>query len=470
MTKHEKTIHVLETFLESHTVKGTCGAFVVPNPMGQDGYLIHLYLNENWIRKQEVRPHLVGKKLRDTLQKDCKDYTGIDVRVTSSTKRCDESDNLSESMSPHVKRRLSNIKLLDELTTILDYEINIENFDNASDAVEEIINMLNERILDEVWETTHRKVSLAEKDELYWYIHDRFNKFITHRYNESKEINESVVYNYKKGRNTIPERLPFDVNKLIDAGAIFITPSIDGKPTSKNYKKFLKAKHTHLITLYNLKHSSPDSWVHTAVTRFAPPTHWDDENFANNLYDGKYNQILWSLDELGIPYESMLIDEVNESKKKYIVTEQQYNLMKEYFDPIHYLKKIVTNAPKYIRDPESLKYDVGFQKVVDVIFKYTIKHAPVDNLKGLEITKVTPQGWGSDMRDDSKGSHTEWIVLLSPILPKWFNPDDSDYKMQMENFKKEFTSIAHMMGLSSSSPMSQEGFPFDKVKFIIASN
>jgi hypothetical protein len=74
---------------------------------------------------------------------------------------------------------------------MLEYEINIENFDNASDAVEELCDMLNERILDEIWETTHRKVSLAEKDQLYWHIYDRFNKFITHRYNETQEMNES---------------------------------------------------------------------------------------------------------------------------------------------------------------------------------------------------------------------------------------------------------------------------------------
>ena len=166
----------------------------------------------------------------------------------------------------------------------------------------------------------------------------------------------------------------------------------------------------------------------------------------------------------------MLIDDVKESKKKYIVTEQQYNLMKEYFDPLYYLKKIMSDAPKYIRDPNSLKYDAAFQKVVDVIFKYTIKHSPVDNLKGLEVTKVTPQGWGSDMKDDSKGSHTEWIVLLIPILPKWFNPDDIDYRTQLEDFKREFASIANMMGLSSSSPMSQEGYPNDKVKFFINNN
>jgi len=163
-------------------------------------------------------------------------------------------------------------------------------------------------------------------------------------------------------------------------------------------------------------------------------------------------------------------ESITESKKKYVVTESQLKRLKEYFDPIHYLKKIMSDAPKYIRDPNTLKYDVAFQKVVDVIFKYTMKHSPVDNLKGVEVTKVTPQGWGSDMKDDSKGSHTEWIVLLNPKLPKWFNPDDINYRTQLEDFKKEFSSISNMMGLTSTSPISQEGYPFDKVKFIINNN
>jgi len=159
------------------------------------------------------------------------------------------------------------------------------------------------------------------------------------------------------------------------------------------------------------------------------------------------------------------IDKVNESKKKYIVTESQLKRIKEYFDPIHYLKKIMNDDPKYIKDPSNLKYEEAFQKVVDVIFKYTMKHSPVDNLKGLEISKVTPQGFGDS--SDSKNSHTEWTVVAHSILPKWFNPDDDNYKSQMEKFKTEFKSIAEMMGLSSSSPLSREGFSFDKVRFQI---
>ncbi len=468
MESREKTVNLLESFLSTKEIDGICSYIVDPD--GEGPIQVIVVIDIDYIQEANTKPGFIARMLREGVKREIKKWLGFDVYVGSTARKCDTNNAISESMSNHVKRRLSTDEVMNELTTMLDYEVNIDGYNNASDAVEELCNTLNERILDDIAEKTNRKVSLKEKDELYWYLFNKFNKYITNRYNESKEMNESVVYNYKKGRNTIPERLPFDVNKLIDAGAIFITPSIDGKPTSKNYKKFLKSKHTHLITLYNLKHSSPDSWVHTAVTRFAPPTHWDDEDFANNLYDGKYNQILWSLDELGIPYESMLIDEVNESKKKYIVTEQQYNLMKEYFDPLYYLKKVMNNAPKYIRNPDTLKYDVAFQKVVDVIFKYTMKDAPVDNLKGLEVIKVTHQGWGSDMKDDSKGSHTEWIVVAHSILPKWFNPDDDNYKSQMEKFKKEFKSVAEMMGLSSSSPMSREGYPNDKVKFQIYNN
>ncbi len=47
------------------------------------------------------------------------------------------------------------------------------------------------------------------------------------------------VYDYEQGRNTVPDRLPLDVLKLIDAGVLFITPSIDGDPESPTYKEWL---------------------------------------------------------------------------------------------------------------------------------------------------------------------------------------------------------------------------------------
>jgi hypothetical protein len=121
-------------------------------------------------------------------------------------------------MSAHVKRRLSNIKLLDELTTMLDYEINLSHYNTPSDAVEEICDMLNERILDEIWETTNLKVSLKEKDELYWYLVNKFNKYITQKYNESQEITESkkpIKYIITENQYRLIRR-ESEMKKLID--------------------------------------------------------------------------------------------------------------------------------------------------------------------------------------------------------------------------------------------------------------
>ena len=189
METREKTIKLLESFLSDKEVDGVCGYMVDPD--GEGPIQVIVILDIDYIQAANTKPGFVAKMIRGGVKQEIKKWLGLDVYVGSMSKKCDGMEPLSESMSPHVKRRLSNIKLLDELTTILEYEINIENFDNASDAVEEIVNTLNERFLDEIWETTHRKVSLKEKDELYWHIYDRFNKFITHRYNETQGMNES---------------------------------------------------------------------------------------------------------------------------------------------------------------------------------------------------------------------------------------------------------------------------------------
>ena len=121
------------------------------------------------------------------------------------------------------------------------------------------------------------------------------------------------VYDYEQGRNIVPDRLPLDVLKLIDAGVLFITPAIDGDPESPTYKEWLEEPGSHIITLYNVDHSSEDSWINKAVTKQADPTPLHTKDFTQDLYDGKYNQILWGLEKLGIDPNTMLFDETNDT-------------------------------------------------------------------------------------------------------------------------------------------------------------
>ena len=114
------------------------------------------------------------------------------------------------------------------------------------------------------------------------------------------------VYDYDPVRDTVPERLPFDIDKLVDSGVVFVTPAIDGDPKSETYKEWTEEPHTHLISLYNVEHSSEDGWIKKAITKGASTEQY--KNFVNKIYDGKYNQILWSLEKLGINPMDMLID------------------------------------------------------------------------------------------------------------------------------------------------------------------
>ena len=135
--------------------------------------------------------------------------------------------------------------------------------------------------------------------------------------------NEDVrVYDYVEGRNTVPmsDRYDFDVDKLVNSGAVFITPAMDGDPNSPTYKEWLDEDGSHLITLYNVEQSSPDGWIHKAITKSSDTSGWKN-NLVEKLYDGKYNQILWSLEKLGIDPNDMLIEDnsLQEDDKSIIV-------------------------------------------------------------------------------------------------------------------------------------------------------
>ena len=126
---------------------------------------------------------------------------------------------------------------------------------------------------------------------------------------------------------------------------------------------------------------------------------------------------------------------------KYIITDNQYNLLKEYFDPIYFIKKKFSKD-KSIKPPQNIKYEEDFQKVTNLIFKYTYQTNPLKHLKGFDVIKVTPG--------------TNFTVLLKPKINDWFNYcDNSEYIGKLEEFQKEFQNISKMM----SSPFSEEGLP-----------
>ena len=178
---------------------------------------------------------------------------------------------------------------------------------------------------------------------------------------EEMELNPNErVYDYEEGRDTVPEKLPFDIDKLVNSGVVFVTPAINGNPKSKNYKKWMKTPHTHLISLYNVENSSEDGWILKAITKRASTEGWKD-NFVDKLYDGKYNQILWSLEKLGINPMDMLNDaNLQESIRRVLREEStQYGL---------YEIIITENQQESIKiELQSMVKDIGWELTAKIV-------------------------------------------------------------------------------------------------------
>lgn len=128
---------------------------------------------------------------------------------------------------------------------------------------------------------------------------------------------------------------------------------------------------------------------------------------------------------------------------KYIITDNQYNLLKEYFDPIYFVKKKFSKD-KSIKPPENIKYEEDFQKFVNLIFKYAYNENPLNHLKGFDVIKVTPA--------------TDFTVLLKPKVSDWFNYcNNTEYLEKLEKFQNEFRHLSKMMSIGS--PFSESGLP-----------
>ena len=126
---------------------------------------------------------------------------------------------------------------------------------------------------------------------------------------------------------------PFDIKKLVDKGIIHVTAPGDGeggigKPNWEGDAS--------IITLYNLRKAEP--WMKKAITMSAPKAipHVQDTQ-EDLLYNGKYNQILWSIDKKGFKPEefylkskrvtkeditNLIVGLIHEAKGKEVLTEK----------------------------------------------------------------------------------------------------------------------------------------------------
>lgn len=198
MENREKTVKLLESFLSDKEVAGVCGYIVDPD--GEGSIQVIVILDIDYIQEANTKPGFIAKMIREGVKQEIKKWLGLDIYVGSTAKKCDKIEPLSESMSIHVKRRLNDGEVLDQLNTIIDWEVNALTYNNPLEYLEEVCNTLTEHTLDYIWETTNLKVSLKEKDELYFYFVRKYEKYITKKYNDQRNFGswQSVDESKKK--------------------------------------------------------------------------------------------------------------------------------------------------------------------------------------------------------------------------------------------------------------------------------
>jgi len=198
MENREKTVKLLESFLSDKEVDGVCGYIVDPDGEGQIQVIV--VIDIDYIQEANTKPGFIAKMMREGVKQEIKKWLGLDIYVGSTAKKCDKIEALSESMSIHVKRRLNDGEVLDQLNTIIDWEVNALTYNNPLEYLEEVCNTLTEHTLDYIWETTNLKVSLKEKDELYFYFIRKYEKYITQKYHDQRNFGswQSVDESKKK--------------------------------------------------------------------------------------------------------------------------------------------------------------------------------------------------------------------------------------------------------------------------------
>jgi transcription elongation factor Elf1 len=145
----------------------------------------------------------------------------------------------------------------------------------------------------------------------------------------------------------------------------------------------------------------------------------------------------------------------------------------ESFAPVEYLKYMIDKNKDFTKrdNPgadsfEHYKWIKAFQKYVDLIYKYTKKQVPFEDVEGMTVLTVYADASGVNFNEPFKrAKRTDWTVSISPKLKN--TPLDSSYEFHEKyyEFQKKFEQISKNMGFDITAPIDREGVKDNKVIF-----
>lgn len=90
----DKEIKLLTEFMENLDVEGICGFFIDPEHDEHDFIWVYIILDLDWLNDNQhpTKPGFVANRMRNGVKEEIKKYLGLDVRVGSVAKKCDDVD------------------------------------------------------------------------------------------------------------------------------------------------------------------------------------------------------------------------------------------------------------------------------------------------------------------------------------------------------------------------------------------
>jgi hypothetical protein len=129
--------------------------------------------------------------MRQGLKEDIKNWTGIDVPYVGSTaKKCNDTKDINETISPYLRRRLSFETMKQDIDNLVDYELNPCEFNDIGDFIGEACDLLSHNYLEDL------QVSSKDKDGFYIALVDLFGKHLVDVYKQrcvKGYKNESII-------------------------------------------------------------------------------------------------------------------------------------------------------------------------------------------------------------------------------------------------------------------------------------
>ena len=179
MENREKTVKLLESFLSDKQVDGVCGYIVDPD--GEGPIQVIVVLDIDYIKEANTKPGFIARMIRQGVKQEIEKWIGFDVYVGSTARKCEE--NITESISTYLRRRLSFEHMKQDIENLVDYELNPCEFSNIGDFVAEACDMLVYSYVEDL-EVSFQKVSSREKDTLCYFLVDNFGNHLANVYKQ----------------------------------------------------------------------------------------------------------------------------------------------------------------------------------------------------------------------------------------------------------------------------------------------